>query len=98
MLFLESPIGVGFSYDTSNASNVKTDDDTVASQNYQALIDFFTNVQPAYTNRTFYITGESYAGIYLPTLAQLLVQGINNESFPNRNFQVLLLFTFRSRA
>uniref|UniRef100_A0A914V649 Carboxypeptidase n=1 Tax=Plectus sambesii TaxID=2011161 RepID=A0A914V649_9BILA len=87
VLFLESPIGVGFSYDTSNSSNVKTDDDTVASENYLALIDFFTNVQPAYLNRTFYITGESYAGIYLPTLAQVLVQGINNGSFPNKNFQ-----------
>uniref|UniRef100_A0A914V0N0 Carboxypeptidase n=1 Tax=Plectus sambesii TaxID=2011161 RepID=A0A914V0N0_9BILA len=87
VLFLESPIGVGFSYDTSNASNVMTDDDTVANQNYLALIDFFTNVQPAYANRTFYITGESYAGIYLPTLAQLLVQGINNGSFPYKNFQ-----------
>uniref|UniRef100_A0A914V566 Carboxypeptidase n=1 Tax=Plectus sambesii TaxID=2011161 RepID=A0A914V566_9BILA len=87
VLFLESPIGVGFSYDTSNTSNVKTDDDTVAYQNYQALIDFFTNVQPAYANRTFYIAGESYSGIYLPTLARVLVQGINNESFPNKNFQ-----------
>uniref|UniRef100_A0A914UYE8 Carboxypeptidase n=1 Tax=Plectus sambesii TaxID=2011161 RepID=A0A914UYE8_9BILA len=87
VLFLESPLGVGFSYDTSNPSNVKADDDMIALENYQALFDFFTNVQPAYANKTFYITGESYAGIYLPTLAQQLVQGINNGSFPNKNFQ-----------
>uniref|UniRef100_A0A914UYG0 Carboxypeptidase n=1 Tax=Plectus sambesii TaxID=2011161 RepID=A0A914UYG0_9BILA len=96
VLFLESPIGVGFSYDTSNASNVKTNDDIVASENYLALLDFFTNVQPAYANKTFYIAGESYAGIYLPTLAQQLVKGINNGSFPNKNFQVYQTLTDQS--
>ncbi len=88
VLFLESPVGVGFSYDTSNPSNVKADDGMVAHENYNALVDFFNNVQPVYQYRSFFITGESYAGIYLPTLANLLIANINNNSFPNANFQV----------
>jgi carboxypeptidase C (cathepsin A) len=37
---------------------------------------------PEYAGREFYITGESYAGIYVPTLASLVVDD------PDFNFKV----------
>jgi carboxypeptidase C (cathepsin A) len=88
VLFLESPVGTGFSYDTTNILNVQANDDLTAEQNIQALQDFFVRVQPRYATRTYYISGESYAGIYLPTLADRLVQAINAGTFANGNFQV----------
>ncbi|CCD66273.1 Serine carboxypeptidase ctsa-3.1 [Caenorhabditis elegans] len=89
VLYLESPIGVGYSYDTTTPGYFQANDDQSAAQNYQALTNFFNVAQPKYTNRTFYLSGESYAGIYIPMLTDLIVQGINNpnQPFPNKNFQ-----------
>uniref|UniRef100_A0A0M3HXY4 Carboxypeptidase n=1 Tax=Ascaris lumbricoides TaxID=6252 RepID=A0A0M3HXY4_ASCLU len=87
ILFLESPVGVGFSYITTDPNGFVVGDDAVAAVNYHAMNDFFTRVHPKYQNRTFFITGESYAGVYLPTLARLLVRGIYNGTFINPNFQ-----------
>ncbi|GMS83089.1 hypothetical protein PENTCL1PPCAC_5264, partial [Pristionchus entomophagus] len=87
VLALESPIGVGFSYDTKTANYSVANDDQTASQNYQALKDFFKRVQKTYGDRDFYLSGESYAGIYIPTLSKLLVKGIKSGDFPNKNFK-----------
>jgi cathepsin A (carboxypeptidase C) len=80
VIYLESPAGVGFSYNTEDIPF--EDDDTTSLQNYLALQDFFTNKFPEYANNEFYITGESYGGIYVPTLSQRVVNG----SYP-LNFQ-----------
>ena len=48
-------------------------------------------MQTKFANRTFLLSGESYAGVYIPMLSQKLTEGINNGSFPNQNFQVFSL-------
>uniref|UniRef100_A0A2C9M6B3 Carboxypeptidase n=1 Tax=Biomphalaria glabrata TaxID=6526 RepID=A0A2C9M6B3_BIOGL len=65
MIYLEAPAGVGFSY--SDDKNYTTDDDEVSESNHLALQDFFQKF-PEYSQNDFYITGESYGGIYVPTL------------------------------
>ncbi len=82
---MEAPIGVGFSFSTD--CNESTSDDQTADDNYRALQDFFENKFPEFRYRDFYITGESYCGVYIPTLTQRLIDNmdadtINNE-FPN---------------
>ncbi|CAH8865483.1 unnamed protein product [Trichobilharzia szidati] len=69
VLYLESPAGVGFSY--SLDGNVTTDDDQTALNNHHALLHFLDKF-PEYEGRKLYITGESYGGVYVPTLALLL--------------------------
>ncbi|PAV56763.1 hypothetical protein WR25_05023 [Diploscapter pachys] len=78
VIFLESPAGVGFSY--SSDGNVTVSDDDVANQNHNALLDWY-NKFPEYKGRDFYFSGESYGGIYLPTLGVLLSKDKTN--FPN---------------
>jgi len=76
VIFLESPAGVGFSYATDG--NTATDDDQVAQDNHDALVDFFTNKFPELKTNDFYVTGESYAGVYIPTLSVLLAADKTN--------------------
>lgn len=71
VLYLEAPAGVGFSY--SDDKDYNTGDSEVANANYAALKNFFKKF-PEYSNSTFFITGESYAGVYVPMLAAQVVQ------------------------
>ncbi|XP_014670492.1 PREDICTED: lysosomal protective protein-like [Priapulus caudatus] len=72
VLFLEAPAGVGFSY--SEDGRYGTDDDTVSMDNYLALQDFFSKY-PQFLANDFYVTGESYGGIYVPTLSLRVLNG-----------------------
>ncbi|XP_004698081.1 lysosomal protective protein isoform X2 [Echinops telfairi] len=80
MLYLESPAGVGFSY--SDDKHYVTNDTEVAQSNYEALKDFFC-LFPEYKNNELFLTGESYAGVYIPSLAVLVMQD------PSMNLQGL---------
>lgn len=71
-LYIEAPVGVGFSY--SDTQSYKITDDTAASDN-RAAIEAFYSMFPEYKSNKLFITGESYAGIYVPTLAEAIVQG-----------------------
>lgn len=68
VIYLESPAGVGFSYGPTAGLS----DDITADHNYAALKAFFAKF-PAFANHDFYITGESYAGVYVPTLAMRVI-------------------------
>lgn len=77
MLFLESPPGVGFSYCAEQVENPSAicaaTDYTAAEANLDALRSFLMKF-PEYIGRKFFITGESYGGIYVPTLSKLLYE------------------------
>jgi len=69
MLYIESPAGAGFSILNSFIeSELSMDDDIAAHDNLIAIIDFF-NKFPSLRDKDLYISGESYAGIYIPMLA-----------------------------
>ena len=63
MLWFENPVGVGFSYSTTNDYN--TGDEPTAADNLSALQDFFAKY-PEMGKRKLFLAGESYAGIYIP--------------------------------
>ncbi|KAI9116639.1 hypothetical protein K1719_012297 [Acacia pycnantha] len=72
VLFLESPAGVGFSYSNKTSDYNNNGDRSTASENYIFLLNWLERF-PEYKNRDFYITGESYAGHYVPQLAQTIL-------------------------
>jgi len=64
IIFLDQPVNTGFSYgDTS-----LTDMDTGAVE-FLSFLDQFFAMYPEFKERDFHLTGESYAGKYLPLFA-----------------------------
>ena len=69
MLYIESPGGVGYSFiNSSSEEDNIINDDIAAKDNLNALLSFFKKF-PEYQKKDFYISGESYAGVYIPTLS-----------------------------
>ena len=75
MLFIEQPVGVGFSYASGDnvADIYASNNDTNSAQRNVLAVNKFFSLYPEYMSNEFYITGESYAGIYVPTLAYDIV-------------------------
>jgi carboxypeptidase C (cathepsin A) len=71
-IFMEAPAGVGFSY-CDTAAGCSHTDTSQAVDNLAAIKDFFSKFPELQAN-DFWITGESYAGIYIPTLAQQVIE------------------------
>ncbi|KAL7605638.1 serine carboxypeptidase-like 40 [Lactuca sativa] len=72
VLFLESPAGVGFSYSNSSSDYINCGDESTAADNYVFLLNWLERF-PEYKEREFYISGESYAGHYVPQLAHTIL-------------------------
>lgn len=83
VLYLESPGGVGFS---SSLRGNKHDDATSAEDNYRALSRFFEKF-PNLRKNELYLTGESYAGIYVPYLANYIM---TQNKLPSTEFKMNL--------
>lgn len=79
LLFLESPSGVGFTY-RPGQTDLSTDDTETAQVNFNALKSFFVKF-PHLTSNDFFITGESYAGFYIPTLSMLALDNKFPQNF-----------------
>ncbi|KAL3651843.1 hypothetical protein CASFOL_004845 [Castilleja foliolosa] len=84
VLFLESPAGVGFSYSNTTQDFVIGGDRQTAIDNYVFLLNWLKRF-PEYKHRDFYLSGESYAGHYVPQLAQTILDHNHkaNKSFIN---------------
>lgn len=85
VLIFDAPAPVGYSYCNSNPINSTTAcvswTDELASENaHLALKTFYKNKFPVLQQTPLYLTGESYAGIYIPTLARRIVEENENEN------------------
>ena len=70
VVLLESPSGVGYSYcATSSTSGCVNSDVSTARAARVAMQEFFKEFSE-FADSEFYITGESYAGVYVPTLVK----------------------------
>jgi carboxypeptidase C (cathepsin A) len=66
MLYIEMPAGVGYSI--GDPDNMNYNDMSSSQDNLIALIAWYAKF-PEFVNHDLYISGESYAGIYVPYLA-----------------------------
>jgi len=64
VIFLDQPVNVGYSYSNNPVSNT-----VAAGKDVYALLTLFFKQFPEYAEQPFYITGESYAGHYIPVFA-----------------------------
>ncbi|KDQ27644.1 hypothetical protein PLEOSDRAFT_1104326 [Pleurotus ostreatus PC15] len=69
VLWVEQPVGTGFSQGQPNISN----DDELAAQ-ATGFLEQFLNVFEELKGNNFYITGESYAGFYVPYIANWIFE------------------------
>ncbi|ONM15805.1 Serine carboxypeptidase-like 35 [Zea mays] len=74
LLFLEAPVGVGFSY-ANRTSDLRRLGDRVTAQDSYAFLLGWLDRFPEFKGRDLYIAGESYAGHYVPQLAELIYEG-----------------------
>ncbi|XP_020575744.1 serine carboxypeptidase 24 [Phalaenopsis equestris] len=86
ILFLESPVGVGFSYTNTSSDLKKSGDERTAEDSLIFLIRWMERF-PKYKHRELYIAGESYAGHYVPQLAKKIVGYNKASSEPFINLQ-----------
>ncbi|EEF47388.1 serine carboxypeptidase, putative [Ricinus communis] len=85
IIYLDSPCGVGFSY-SQNATKYITGDLQTAADTHTFILKWF-KLYPEFLDNPFYISGESYAGIYVPTLAAKIVKGLKIGVKPRINFK-----------
>ncbi|ODQ82803.1 hypothetical protein BABINDRAFT_159305 [Babjeviella inositovora NRRL Y-12698] len=77
VIFLDQPVNVGFSYSSSSVTNT-----VAAGKDVYALLTLFFQQFPEYAKLDFHISGESYAGHYIPVFASEIL------SHDDRNFNL----------
>ena len=76
LLYIDNPVGTGYSFTSKDDGYARSQDD-VARDLYSALSQFF-QIYTDYASSPFYVTGESYAGKYVPTISYKIHQENQN--------------------
>jgi carboxypeptidase C (cathepsin A) len=71
LLIIDHPIGVGYGY-ARDPSEIPTNEDQVAQQFHTALLNLYQGGLKGYEQAPLFIFGESYAGHYIPAIADYL--------------------------
>ncbi|KAI4302316.1 hypothetical protein MLD38_038077 [Melastoma candidum] len=73
LIYVDQPVGTGFSY-TSDKRDIRHNENGVSDDLYDFLQAFFEE-HPEFVKNDFFITGESYAGHYIPAFASRVHRG-----------------------
>lgn len=73
LIYVDQPTGTGFSY-SKDLRDIRYNERGVSDDIYDFLQAFFKE-HPNYLQNDFYITGESYAGHYIPATAERVYRG-----------------------
>ncbi|THU71426.1 hypothetical protein C4D60_Mb04t01280 [Musa balbisiana] len=88
MIFLDSPVGSGFSFSRHVESYYDAGDISWSQHVYTFLIKWLVD-HPKFLSNPLYIAGDSYAGKIVPIVAQEVLNGIEAEKRPLLNLQLI---------
>lgn len=77
LIYVDQPINTGFSYSDDPQDTVHYSEVGVANDMIDFLLEFMDKY-PQYKGRPFFVTGESYAGHYVPAVSSRIFKAINN--------------------
>ncbi|XP_012229989.1 venom serine carboxypeptidase [Linepithema humile] len=70
LIYIDNPVGTGYSF-TDNEKGYATNESHVGKDIHTALVQFF-QLFPELQNNDFFVTGESYAGKYVPAVSHAI--------------------------
>lgn len=93
ILLFDQPAPVGFSYcgeetKSENCGSIKWTDELASKNAYTALQAFYETKFPCYKSKDLFLTGESYGGIYIPTLAREILNDQDKNGIRLKGFAV----------
>ena len=74
VLYVDQPAGTGF----SSVSSYDASEGDIANHFHSFFLEFLEE-HPRFKGRPIYITGESYAGHYIPVIASYLIEQVNSD-------------------
>ncbi|XP_059653045.1 serine carboxypeptidase-like 7 [Cornus florida] len=89
IIFIDQPVGTGYSYATTE-SGKNTSDTKAVAQAYSFLRKWLTS-HPQFQANPLYIGGDSYSGFTLPLLVQTILDGIEAGNEPDMGLQGYIL-------
>ncbi|XP_020409319.1 serine carboxypeptidase-like 13 isoform X1 [Prunus persica] len=90
IIFLDAPVGTGFSYAKNWEGYNNLNDTLSAAQTYEFLRKWLMD-HPKFYNNPLYITGDSYSGIIVPMVVQEISDGNQDEHVPPMNLKGYVL-------
>lgn len=93
LLIIDQPAPVGFSYcgddlESHSCGGIAWTDELTSLNSYTALQTFFEKKFPCLLELPLYLTGESYGGIYIPTLARRIYTDMTKTKIKLQGFAV----------
>eukprot|EP01090_Pellita_catalonica_P023366 TRINITY_DN9582_c0_g1_i1.p2 TRINITY_DN9582_c0_g1~~TRINITY_DN9582_c0_g1_i1.p2 ORF type:complete len:419 (-),score=66.22 TRINITY_DN9582_c0_g1_i1:61-1317(-) len=82
LLYVDQPAGTGFSY----AKRDYIKNETMVAEEMYTFLQGFLDRYPQYRDRDFYITGESFAGHFIPAISAKIVK--ENEAGKNKKINL----------
>ncbi|KAF8019704.1 hypothetical protein BT93_G0409 [Corymbia citriodora subsp. variegata] len=73
IIFIDAPVGVGFSYATTASAYNSTD--SLNSAQMQAFLRNWLAAHPSFETNPVFVCSDSYAGLYPPMVATAILQG-----------------------
>ncbi|VAI10658.1 unnamed protein product [Triticum turgidum subsp. durum] len=74
IIFVDSPVGTGFSYAAGDKRTIQSD--TIAVQQLHIFLETWFDEHPQFLPNPLYISGDSYSGLIIPSLAMKIAKGI----------------------